>query len=70
MKVKGLWDYLNAVRKYANHDNGGIVGIIDSGRVYFGARPTIGVQSMLFGCDWDSGKLLITTKEKININGK
>ncbi len=70
MKVKDLRDYLNAVEKYANHDNDDIVVIIDTGRVYFGAIPTIGVQSMLFGCDWDSGKLLITTKEKININGK
>lgn len=61
MKVK---DIQNAIRGMQPDDDLNLcIRVRDTH--YIGGTPTVGVSSLMWGFDWDTGKLIITPSEEL-----
>lgn len=63
MKVKELREMLENTTKYDDMDF--VVEVVGEKGMMYPGIPTVNVKQISIGFDWDSGKFILSTKEKL-----
>jgi hypothetical protein len=66
MKLSELYRVVNLLHRPGHYQDPEVVIAIRLPYVTVGAQPTVAVQSMYQGIDWDSGKCVITPAEELS----